>query len=156
MKQSMQEYQSGNLPKSLPARRRGRPKKQDPGTGSYPEHAFTPSRATEIESYPLPDFPLAHDQKGPDATDFAVHRPRKGSTVLNRRTVTKQSEFSEQDAEEEQRERESAKGLHGWVSEVEEFGNTIAANERERFQCISVIGQIEGPSFLLEGQKAST
>ena len=44
-------------------RRRGRPKKRDPGTGTYPEHAFTPSRATEIESYPLPDFPLAHETR---------------------------------------------------------------------------------------------
>lgn len=122
-------------------RRRGRPRKQNPGTGSYPEHAFTPTRATEIESYPLPDFPLAHDD---------TKQARKKSRV---KPTVGRNEKTEQ--EENDAKQESSKGLHGWISEIQEFGNTVTENGRERFQCISVIGQIEGHSFLPEGQKAT-
>lgn len=146
-------------------RRRGRPRKQDPGTGSYPEHAFTPSRATEIESYPLPDFPLAHDgqinrqntQKEPiiehRVRNYATQVPKKESAIPDRREKETAGARNKND-ERDEKERDS-KGLHGWISEVQEFGNTVAENGRERFQCISVIGQIEGHSLLPEGQKAT-
>ena len=154
------DYESESQFSRETPRRRGRPRKQDPGTGSYPEHAFTPSRATEIESYPLPDFPLAHDGKSEQGMqNFATHQPRKGSTVLNvrRKNETKntgaRNENDERD--EDEKDRETSKGLHGWISEIQEFGNTVTENGRERFQCISVIGQIEGHSFLPEGQKAT-
>ena len=135
------DFATGNQQNREMPRRRGRPRKQNPGTGSYPEHAFTPSRATEIESYPLPDFPLAHDE---------MKQPRRKKST---KPTVGRNENTEQD--ETEKGQESSKGLHGWISEIQEFGNTVAENGRERFQCISVIGQIEGHSFLPEGQKAT-
>ena len=38
---------------------------------------------------------------------------------------------------------------------IEESHGSVAENGRERFQCISIIGQIEGHYFLPEGQKAT-
>ncbi len=38
---------------------------------------------------------------------------------------------------------------------IEESYGSVAENGRERFQCISIIGQIEGHYFLPEGQKAT-
>ena len=148
-------------------RRRGRPRKQDPGTGSYPEHAFAPSRATEIESFPLPDFPLAHDvqtsRQNTKKEQINAYRVRNYATQVSKKERIQQDRrkknlpgtASEQDEKEEQKEKETSKGLQGWISEIQEFGNTMAENGRERFQCISVIGQIEGHSFLPEGQKAT-
>ncbi len=40
-------------------------------------------------------------------------------------------------------------------SEITDFGASLAENKRERFQCISIIGQIEGHYVLPEGQKAT-
>ncbi len=45
--------------------------------------------------------------------------------------------------------------LEGTVSEIVELGTTVSDNERERFHCISIIGQIEGHYILPEGQKAT-
>ncbi len=38
---------------------------------------------------------------------------------------------------------------------IEESHGSVAENSRERFRCISIIGQIEGHYFLPEGQKAT-
>lgn len=44
--------------------------------------------------------------------------------------------------------------LCGWLSDPE-YGNAPMGNDRERFHCISIIGQIEGHCLLPEGQKAT-
>lgn len=41
------------------------------------------------------------------------------------------------------------------LDNIEESGTSVAKNARENFQCISIIGQIEGHYFLPEGQKAT-
>ena len=41
------------------------------------------------------------------------------------------------------------------IENIERSGASIAENGRERFQCISIIGQIEGHYVLPEGQKAT-
>ena len=50
---------------------------------------------------------------------------------------------------------ETAKKLEVALSGITELGTSMAENDRERFQCISVIGQIEGHYLLPEGQKAT-
>ncbi len=49
--------------------------------------------------------------------------------------------------------REEARQIQ--LENIEMSSSSIAENERERFQCISVIGQIEGHYILPEGQKAT-
>ena len=41
------------------------------------------------------------------------------------------------------------------LENIEMSSSSIAENNRERFQCISIIGQVEGHYFLPEGQKAT-
>lgn len=41
------------------------------------------------------------------------------------------------------------------LENIAESGGSVAENEREKFQCISIIGQIEGHYLLPEGQKAT-
>ena len=41
------------------------------------------------------------------------------------------------------------------LENIEMSSSSIAENTRERFQCISIIGQVEGHYFLPEGQKAT-
>ena len=41
------------------------------------------------------------------------------------------------------------------LENIEMSSSSIAENKRERFQCISIIGQVEGHYFLPEGQKAT-
>jgi len=41
------------------------------------------------------------------------------------------------------------------LENIAEGGGTVAGNRRERFQCIPIIGQIEGHYLLPEGQKAT-
>ncbi len=41
------------------------------------------------------------------------------------------------------------------LENISEGGGTVAGNRRERFQCIPIIGQIEGHYVLPEGQKAT-
>lgn len=45
--------------------------------------------------------------------------------------------------------------LHATLADIREIGGTVAENRREHFQCISVIGQIEGHYLLPDGQKAT-
>ncbi len=52
-------------------------------------------------------------------------------------------------------EEEAAKKLEAALSGITELGMSVAENDRERFQCISIIGQIEGHYLLPEGQKAT-
>ena len=41
------------------------------------------------------------------------------------------------------------------LENISESGGSVTENEREKFQCISIIGQIEGHYLLPEGQKAT-
>lgn len=52
-----------------------------------------------------------------------------------------------------EKNREEARQIQ--LENIEMSGGSIAENERERFQCISIIGQIEGHYILPEGQKAT-
>jgi len=52
-----------------------------------------------------------------------------------------------------EKNREEARQIQ--LENIEMSQGSIAENERERFQCISIIGQIEGHYFLPEGQKAT-
>ena len=52
-----------------------------------------------------------------------------------------------------EKEREEARKIQ--LENIEMSGGSIAENGRERFQCISIIGQIEGHYLLPEGQKAT-
>ena len=51
------------------------------------------------------------------------------------------------------KDREEARQIQ--LENIEMSQGSIAENERERFQCISIIGQIEGHYILPEGQKAT-
>ena len=62
----------------------------------------------------------------------------------------------------ENQEKKTEKGtedaggrLHAALADIREIGGTVAENRREHFQCISVIGQIEGHYLLPDGQKAT-
>lgn len=52
-----------------------------------------------------------------------------------------------------EKDREEARKIQ--LENIEMGGGSIAENDRERFQCISIIGQIEGHYLLPEGQKAT-
>ncbi len=52
-----------------------------------------------------------------------------------------------------EKNREEARQIQ--LENIEMSGGSIAENARERFQCISIIGQIEGHYILPEGQKAT-
>ncbi|MBQ7335342.1 MAG: ATP-dependent Clp protease proteolytic subunit [Clostridia bacterium] len=52
-----------------------------------------------------------------------------------------------------QKEAEETRQLR--LENIANGGGSVAENARERFQCISIIGQIEGHYFLPEGQKAT-
>lgn len=56
-------------------------------------------------------------------------------------------------AAHERRDAEEARSLQ--IENITNGGGSIAQNTRERFQCISIIGQIEGHYILPEGQKAT-
>ncbi len=55
--------------------------------------------------------------------------------------------------EDMKRDREEARQIQ--LENIEKSQGSIAENARERFQCISIIGQIEGHYILPEGQKAT-
>ena len=46
-------------------------------------------------------------------------------------------------------------GREAFLESIEKSGGSAVGNSRERFQCISIIGQIEGHYALPEGQKAT-
>ena len=52
-----------------------------------------------------------------------------------------------------EKNREEARQIQ--LENIEMSQGSVAENSRERFQCISIIGQIEGHYFLPEGQKAT-
>ena len=52
-----------------------------------------------------------------------------------------------------EKDREEARQIQ--LENIEMSQGSIAENDRERFQCISIIGQIEGHYILPEGQKAT-
>lgn len=55
--------------------------------------------------------------------------------------------------EEAEKEREEARQI--LLENIAQGGGSVAKNERERFHCISIIGQIEGHYLLPDGQKAT-
>ena len=54
-----------------------------------------------------------------------------------------------------QRRRDEAEGEQILLDNIGEIGGTLTKSKRGRFQCITVIGQIEGHYALPEGQKAT-
>ena len=56
------------------------------------------------------------------------------------------------DSEKKESEEESRRLL---LENIDSLGGTLTGNDRENFQCLTVIGQIEGHYFLPEGQKAT-
>ena len=52
-----------------------------------------------------------------------------------------------------EKDREETRKIQ--LENIEMSSSSIAENTRERFQCISIIGQVEGHYFLPEGQKAT-
>ena len=59
----------------------------------------------------------------------------------------------EKDRNESKKHAEEARQL--LLENIAEGGGSVAGNARERFQCIPIIGQIEGHYILPEGQKAT-
>ncbi len=57
------------------------------------------------------------------------------------------------DKNESRRNEEEARQL--LLENIDAGGGSITGNDRERFQCISIIGQVEGHFVLQEGQKAT-
>ena len=57
------------------------------------------------------------------------------------------------DGREARRDEAEARQIE--LENIESGGGSIAKNGRERFHCISIIGQFEGHFFLPEGQKAT-
>ena len=53
------------------------------------------------------------------------------------------------------RARDEAQARQTRLETIREGGGSVAENARERFECIPIIGQIEGHYFLPEGQKAT-
>ena len=76
---------------------------------------------------------------------------------INNRKGTERGENvkkeEEQNPENAKKEAEEARKIQ--LENIREGGGTVAENEKERFQCISVIGQIEGHYLLPDGQKAT-
>ena len=52
-------------------------------------------------------------------------------------------------------QKTEAEGREAFLESIEKSGGSAVGNSRERFQCISIIGQIEGHYALPEGQKAT-
>jgi len=67
--------------------------------------------------------------------------------------MKEQNKQNEGERAKEKREAEEARSLQ--IENIASSGGSVAENGRERFQCISIIGQIEGHYLLPEGQKAT-
>ena len=52
-------------------------------------------------------------------------------------------------------EEDTQNGTHDSLDRIEELGSAYAGNERDRFYCLSIIGQIEGHYVLDNTQKAT-
>lgn len=57
--------------------------------------------------------------------------------------------------EENEKKRNDAETRQMLLANISKGGSSVAENARERFQCIPIIGQIEGHYLLPEGQKAT-
>ena len=57
--------------------------------------------------------------------------------------------------DENESQRNAAEARRLVLESISEGGASVAENKRERFQCISIIGQVEGHYLLPEGQKAT-
>jgi ATP-dependent protease ClpP protease subunit len=57
------------------------------------------------------------------------------------------------DQNESQKNAEEARQI--LLENIDAGGGSVTGNDRERFQCISIIGQVEGHYILPEGQKAT-
>lgn len=65
-------------------------------------------------------------------------------------TMSEYDEYEENDGR-----REETSGLRAGMSMLDELGSTYAGNEHEAFQCVSIIGQIEG-HYVLDGTQKAT
>ncbi|MBQ9806767.1 MAG: ATP-dependent Clp protease proteolytic subunit [Clostridia bacterium] len=61
--------------------------------------------------------------------------------------------MSQKESGRVEKEHEEARQL--LLENITESGGSVASNAREKFQCVSIIGQIEGHYLLPEGQKAT-
>lgn len=65
-------------------------------------------------------------------------------------------EETEKETGKEPERAETAQArTHAALSDICGYGTAVAENRREHFQCISVIGQVEGHYLLPDGQKAT-
>ena len=64
-------------------------------------------------------------------------------------------EMDDQKVSSSERKKNEEEARQLFLENVAEGGGTISENGRERIQCISIIGQIEGHYILPEGQKAT-
>lgn len=62
-------------------------------------------------------------------------------------------EMNQNGKKDEKKEREEARQI--LLENIAEGGGSVAQNAREKIQCVSIIGQIEGHYLLPEGQKAT-
>ena len=63
------------------------------------------------------------------------------------------NEMNQNGKSDEKKTREETRQI--LLENVSEIGGSVAENAREKFQCVSIIGQIEGHYLLSEGQKAT-
>ncbi len=64
-------------------------------------------------------------------------------------------ETEKRSEKEPEREETAQERTHAALSDLRGYGTAVAENRREHFQCISVIGQVEGHYLLPDGQKAT-
>ena len=64
-------------------------------------------------------------------------------------------ETEKRSEKEPEREETAQERPHAALSDLRGYGTAVAENRREHFQCISVIGQVEGHYLLPDGQKAT-
>ena len=64
-------------------------------------------------------------------------------------------ETEKETGKEPERAETAQERTHAALSDICGYGTAVAENRREHFQCISVIGQVEGHYLLPDGQKAT-
>ena len=68
---------------------------------------------------------------------------------------TKEKASATEPAKEQNTKRDAAETRRIEMENIENGGGSVVGNQCERFQCVSIIGQIEGHYMLPEGQKAT-